>query len=154
MIWGDSILTESTPTGTQDSAILTDKFADDDFKGWTLARMIVDLTVLPAALGVDSIDVSQMFMGIAMVSQEAAAGGIFPDPHANSNDPLTGWLWKGHVAVAENAAVGPVRVFADIGTQRKLMYGNPYLIMNNVYAIGSAFTMLTRGIVRSLYYKD
>ncbi len=70
-VWIDTTITESTADAGQDFQDLSENSSEVDFKGWTMVRMLISLSFLPATPVVDSLDYQQMFAGIGMVSDEA-----------------------------------------------------------------------------------
>jgi len=152
-IWGDTSVGEVTATATQDTQTLSDELPgeESEHKGYTLVRMVIDLSISPAPPVTGSILLQEMFFGIGMISIEALNAGIFPDTQVAGDNPVTGWLWRGHVTITERPDKGHAEIRADIRTQRKLMYGLPVLIMDSVATSGAGFSMLTSGIIRCLY---
>ncbi len=79
---------------------------------------------------------------------------MFADPFTAIDYPLSGWLWKDYIAVPENPAAGVAMLRADIRTQRKLGYGQPIFIVDNIALLGTAFTVVTNGLIRCLFLRD
>ncbi len=153
-IWAENVVNESTTSSGADTLDLTAGLGEIDFKGYTLVRMIIDLTLGPLVFAANSLDSQRMSLGVAMVSDEAAIAGAFPDPNTTDR-PLTGWLWRAQAPVSEDPSVGNTRIMADIRTQRKLMYGVPYLtIFNDAWTGAGPFEVQTAGIFRCLFLRD
>jgi len=148
--WQEFNISEDTVNATQDRHLLVNEITGHSNKGMTLTRMLLKWDIYPAAYIVDSVDASAYSWGIAMISEEMFAAGVFPDPNS-ADQPLTGWLARGCAIVQENANTQAIHIDEDVHTQRKLMYGSPYLIINNDVALGTAFNVLSAGIVRMLY---
>ena len=148
--WQDFIISESTADGTQDTQLLLGAEVDDP-KGLTVVRMVIGLSIVPAPPDVQSpLAVMRVSMGIGIISQEAALVAAYPDPNIDEDVPVTGWMWRWNGLVPEVATV-PVRIDLDIRSQRKLMYGSPYFIMNSNLDQETAFTVNTYGLIRVLY---
>jgi len=143
--WDNSSIDDTALTaGTQGVTDLTAGFYVDLRKGLTVVRMIGQLQIVGAAGGS-----TEWAAGIAMVSVEAAAAGVFPDPDTDVSFP---WMWWQvgftlAMAVGENAVD---KVPIDIRSQRKFRDAGDrlYFIMDN-HDVGNT---LTYGFgLRSLY---
>jgi len=151
-VWDDAIVNEDTATGTQDSTDLMPNFQESETKGFTLVRLIIGLDLTPNPPGVStSADQMLMHLGIGVFSREMIDVVDFPEPQLSNNIPMTGWLWRATYVVAENVQVKNVRIDLDLRSQRRLMYGVPFMVMNAVLHNGVAFNVATTGMVRSLY---
>jgi len=148
--WIDTHIDENTATGQPDSEVLITS-DEPSVKGLTLVRIIVALEVTPATYVLDSLDAQLAVMGIGIMSEETIGNGDFPEPSVADDQPVTGWMWKTCGLVQENAGIPSLHVSVDLRSQRKLMYGRPVWIVNNIAAQGAAFTINTVGIIRSLY---
>ena len=149
--WQDNLINEDTPSVGQDNAVLLAGDIDDT-KGMTLVRTILRLDVLATSPAIDNVDVQTVTMGIGMISAEALAISVFPDPNNATDIPLSGWLWRWCGCIIENSnGGGIVRIDVDLRTQRKVMYGSPVLIINNDPQTGTAFNVRTIGLIRCLY---
>ena len=148
--WVDRMITETTADGTQDVEDLLAFVDEEDTKGITIVRHIIDLSITAAPVLGDDTDIQVYAVGIGIFSREAVTAGNFPDPDAQTQVPMTGWLWRTRLLVANNAAVGPIRLQLDLRAQRKMMYGTSYIVMTNKDSQGVAFSVDTVGIVRTL----
>ena len=148
--WQDHLIDESTASATQDSSVLLDGDTDDT-KGMTLVRTIIRLDVMAATLAGDSTDQMAVSLGIGMMSSEAIGSQEFPDPDTAGDIPLSGWLWRSRGIVLELPQQTLWRIDLDIRSQRKVMYGSPVLVIDNNLKAGTAFTVATVGIIRTLY---
>ena len=124
------------------------------FDQMTLLRTIVGLDVGSAVH--DSGEGSQLAsLGTGVMSQEAFAGGAFPDPQVATDFPTRGWVWRAQYRVygfaADQPAVFTRRIDLDIRAQRKLENGESFLVMNNGTEEGVAVTLLFIGLVRQLW---
>ncbi len=148
--WQDFVVNAAIATGAQgvEALIVAPELQK---KGYTLTRLIVTLYLRPTVYVVDSTDVQIASMGVGIISDEAVTAGAFPDPNAEADNPVTGWIWRDCGIIQENAGVQSTKVHVDIRSQRKLMYGNPYLIINNDAVSGTSFTADIQGLVRVLY---
>ena len=150
-IWSDTIVNETTADDTQDSADLLVEYQEDESKGMTLVRLIISLNLYPNAFVGNSLNAALMSMGIGIFSREMVDLGDFPEPGVANNIPQTGWMWRDQYVVSENPQPSLVRISLDIRSQRKLMYGLPFLVIDNEDATGMGFTMRVRGVIRALY---
>jgi len=147
--WHDININESTPIASEDTQVL---FATEETlgKGYTLIRMIINFTHLSTSLTSGGLNQSQLYAGIAMVSDDAVTAGAFPDPGLVDTTPMSGWLWRSHRIVGNASEKSPELVNVDVGTQRKLLYGTPYLILR-CEGITGAMTVETKGFIRVLF---
>jgi len=149
--WQDFVITESIANAAQASEVLLDGDVDDT-KGMTLVRMIIRLDLVAATPGLDNSDLQGVALGIGMISGEAIASAVFPEPGVGVDHPLTGWLWRTrHVVGENNQIVHAPKIDVDVRAKRKVMYGSPVLIINNDTLFGTAFTVEAIGIIRMLY---
>ena len=150
--WVDTILNEVPTSGGQASDSLLGGLSEQDTRGLTLIRMILAFSLtsesIAGAYGIQSIDV-----GVGVVSQEAFAAGIFPDPVTASDKPPRGWIYRTNRAVAQNGAGSPIiqEVLADIRGARMVENGELVIIVNNSNIVGTSFTCRVRGLVRCLF---
>ena len=95
-------------------------------KGITLLRMLGNISVISNAAAI-----AEFTMGIAYVSDEAAAAGAFPDPSTDASFP---WLWWKRV-LQENDNTDQFAV--DVKSMRKFREANAriFFIMENDDAI-------------------
>ncbi len=86
--WFDTHFAQLLLTGTLITLNLSSQILDDEKKGMTVKRLIVDLRAQLSVAGTGG----SVSMGVAMVSTEAAVAGAFPEP----SDPNmeASWMWK------------------------------------------------------------
>jgi len=122
----------------------------------TLIRMIIGLSQYCDNPIVNSGDTMIVGSAIGMFSDEAISSSTFPNAAAQEDVALTGWMWKAQTVVTESGTANnnALRLDADIRSQRKLMYGRPVLLINNIPDIGGPFNVKTRGVIRCLYLLD
>jgi len=92
-------------------------------KGLTVIRIFGTLSVIPGVAGTQS----EFHAGIAMMEEDAALAGAFPDPATDAN---FGWLWWQRGAPQEDIAN---RYNVDVRSQRKFPNGDSrlYMIVEN-----------------------
>ena len=151
-VWHDTFISEAGTAGSFDEATLLEASAGDN-KGRTLVRMIIDLHLQASAPTSSGTALMQIDVGIGMVSADVVAGSVLV---GNATDfPISGWLWRRKVLVAENiTSGGPLAVlplYADIRSQRKLQYGEPRVFLAYTAQTGAAFAISTTGLIRQLY---
>ncbi len=148
-LWSDVFIDESTESGGFDEDLLINP-ADDADKGMTLVRMIIDLTLTPGVFVSGSVDAMIVSLGVGLTSDEVVAGSILVS--LEGEVPMSGWLWRWREILLESPSTpGVLRIYDDIRSQRKLMYGEPRLFLGTLTSHGTPFTVLTQGLVRSLY---
>ena len=86
--WGDKLLNFSVGTGGQATQTLLPGIPDDEFKGMTVVRNIIEISAHLSVAGTGGV----LFLGIIMMSLEAISAGIFPDADDEQDQP--GWLWR------------------------------------------------------------
>ena len=148
--WLDFTIVEDTPSGSQDSNALI-RGDIEDTKGMTLIRIVIGLNIIPTTFVGDSVDAQLVTLGIGMMSLEATAAGLFPDPQNETEQPVTGWLWRAQYVAVESPIHPGVRVDLDLRSQRKVMYGQPVLVVSNDPQQGVAFNTTVIGLIRCLY---
>ena len=150
--WIDTLVILFAATGGQGFMSLMTGVAPVNMRGMTLIRTIVKLGVYSAdtagAWGVQSVD-----LGIGVASQEAFAAGVFPDPGTPTDKPPRGWVYRTNVQAGQNGAGAPVvtQLEADIRGARKIENGELYIVADNTAEVGTAFSIIVRGLVRTLY---
>ena len=147
--WQDNIIQETTSSGTQDTDALIGG-AITETKGLTLVRLIIGINIHPVTPVDSGVDLQSVALGIGMFTAEAIAAGVLPDPNVEDEQPVTGWLWRHQTIIGEWPPAG-VRIDADIRSQRKVMYGGTQIVINNDAESGSAFSVVTTGLIRALY---
>ena len=146
------MVSEETASVAQDSVRVDGSVTDVVARRLTVVRTIVSLDIFSTTVaGVWG--VQEIALGIGVISREAFAAGVFPDPVEANDKPTRGWLWRTHQAVSQNGSGGQVLVHieGDFRGARKLDAGVLILIINNTPLQGTAFTVFTRGLVRTLF---
>jgi len=67
--------------------------ANDERKGMTVVRTLVDFDVIPSAAGA----AGNLSGGIVLVDGDAFAAAAMPDPDEAQDQP--GWLWRFHKGI-------------------------------------------------------
>ncbi len=149
-LWDDQFITEAGGPADEDEHVLIDT-QDEENKGKTLVRMIIDLSVAAVPFVAGSNETMAVGMGIGLVSAETPVGTI--NPLVLSSVPQSGWLWRTRFTIGERGTSdGQFReIHADIRSQRKLMYGEPRLFIAYSLDQGDGFIVGTTGIIRSLF---
>ena len=156
--WLDTHLAQITATGTRDTDRLagTEEPGDIEHRGQTVTRIIMaPLTFLSTTVaGVWGAQSLHIGIGVSSVAAfDVAASAGLPDPSVEGEAPDSGWLWKAEYIVSQNGANGhPVTqpYHIDIRSQRKLQQGVLFITMSNLTLFGTAFSVATHGIVRTL----
>ena len=114
-----------------------------------MVRTIVDLTALLSSAGTGGV----IHYGLAMVSDEAVAAGVFPDADQGADNP--GWLWRASRVIAAtnlNDISQNSRLFFDLKSKRKFPTADwdLYLIID---AGSLSADINTDGLIRTLWMK-
>jgi len=86
--WFDTNIITTLPSGTLKTFDLSAQVVDDEKKGMTVVRVIVDLVAQLSAVGTGGL----VSMGIAMVAKEAGVAGAFPE--VTDQEMEASWMWK------------------------------------------------------------
>ncbi len=85
--WHNTNLNQLLTSGSQISLELSAGIAQDEVKGMTVMRVIVDLVAQLSVAGTGGL----VSMGIAMVAEEAVTAGGIPDTNVEANE--ASWMW-------------------------------------------------------------
>ena len=138
-------------SGAQLISTMMEGISVEDSRGMTVTRIIMDMHYNSATVG-GAHGTEVVSVGIAVVSQEAFAAGVVPDPLVAAEEPVRGWLYKAVFMVGQSVGGGleiQNRNF-DIRAQRKMEGGELVLIHNTTAAGGTSFSMVLTGSVRTL----
>jgi len=156
-IWKDRVLVLSLTNDSESIFRLTGATQPDpeDSKGMTLVRCIGKFDMKPLVQGAVN-GASGMWFGVGITSEEAFGVGptVVSSVQVEAEFPPSGWLYRSVSLVIDSVDAfdqPPVTIQWDIRAQRKLMYGVPFLRVENAEADPSGFTVLLCGIVRCLY---
>jgi len=150
--WQDTQVSEAVVSGAQGSVRVDGSVTDVVARRMTAIRTIISLDVFSTTVA-GAYGVQEIALGLGVISREAFAAGVFPDPVEATDKPTRGWLWRTHQAVSQNGTGSPVvsRIVGDFRGARKLDAGILILIVNNTPLTGTAFPILLRGLVRVLF---
>ena len=149
MEWFDTLINETTGTAEQDSQSLTSGIADDEKKGMTLVRTIIDLTCLLSAAGTGGV----ISMGLYLIQADALAALALPDVDISSEK---GWIWR-TTRVISSTNVNDIsmnsRFIYDLKGNRKLPSEDHDIIFVMDAGTLSA-DVNTDGLIRLLFKKS
>ena len=131
---------------------LSSQIPADERKGFTLLRTIIDLTCLLSAAGTGGI----VSMGIALVSLEAAAAAVFPNPE-DDDDYGQGWIWRTKRVIAAtnvNDISMNSRFLYDLKSRRKFSSEDMTLYLMIVNDPAASASVNTDGLIRTLWAKS
>ena len=153
--WIDTVMNTVLVTAPTDlTVVLTTGLPDNELKGTTLVRLLIQLQLFLSDV-LDDTGVQLMSMGIGLAGQEAiqASGTGIANPGTEDEFPSSGWLWRVRHAVIADATPGfpTPNIDKDIRAQRKLMYGAPFIRFNNANSQGTPFSVQIVGVIRALY---
>ena len=151
--WYDTLVDVSVANAAQVGLDLTSDLSAPDRIGCTATRVILelwaDLTVTNTTDAVQVIDI-----GIGVMSGEAAAASVLPDPDEATDAPAVGWLYRGRSICRLEASKNfyrPGSFKVDIRSQRIL---GPRveltLVVDNNSTEGTPATVVLRGLIRTL----
>jgi len=152
--WDDQMLDVLLTNGSQEEFQLLPAVTDPQKRGYTLVRMLFNMTFTAAVPGAVS---GQMHtdIGIALVSADAFVAGAVPDPSTDSDFPVSGWLFRHRCLIwDETLATGIVPIHMvkeDLRAMRKLDRSFLTLILETSGVEGTTFTVRAHGLIRSLY---
>ena len=148
--WFDFEINSALVQGSQSVVNLTANLQDDEKKGMTLVRTIVDLELAAQATGTGG----KLSMGIVMVSDDSLAAGAVPDPEDNIDKP--GWLWKSlrsfFTSTINDHAQATV-VQHDLRGMRKFPASGADLVLIMTNFAGTV-TVNVDGLIRMLWMKS
>ncbi len=149
--WQDFLVGAVIGVGSQSTKVLL-RGDIDDTKGMTLVRMVIDLASSPDPTSA-VVGSTKLHMGIGVFAAEAIAASSYADPNVETDQPMTGWLWRRSVIVTDDPSGPPAPWMGheDIRSQRRVMYGSPVLILNADTGRGSSPSLHVSGLVRCLY---
>ena len=149
--WIDTLVQIAVADAGQTTLELFNDAAEVDTDGWTVARVLGELWFSSAsvagAYGIERIDI-----GIGMVSKEAQIASAFPDPNAEGDRPMRGWMYRTRCMAFQNGTGTSVltRCEFDMKVQRRVMDADLFLIVNAVTGRGTTFTTDINGVIRTL----
>jgi len=155
--WFDQTVIATVVAGgsTQEIDLLVDAVTFSDLEGMTVVRTLIDLEVAPAA-EVSAFGLQLPMIAGAIISDEADAAGALPDLLSDLDYPQRGYVFKmtaGIVAArpVEEKYAQFAHFQADIRAQRKMEKNTRYLLLlANLNVIGTAYTVVVAGLVRTL----
>ena len=151
--WVDTLFDTTTQDGTPDVIDLMGSISTDEARGWTLVRTLVELAIIPAVPG--AADGQQVVdLGLGVTSREAFLASAVPDPNVSGDQTTRGWVWRHRCLVLQDTAgaLTPTICRGDFRSQRKLdERGNTFIHIMNQTTGGTAFSVVTIGLIRCLY---
>jgi len=150
--WEDTLINEAATSGFGDEVDLVGDLSQQDRRGITVVRLVIDLSILPTITS--GVIGSQIFdLGIGVASEDAFVAGALPDVNVATDRPPRGWLWKTRVVVTDDTTttMNPVRVMGDIRAKRRVDAGILFLRTLNTNLSGTAFAVNMAGLIRTVY---
>jgi len=149
--WIDALVNITVASAGQNRQTMFPGVGQEQLRNATIVRTIGDLYMNSTTVA-DAWGVNMMDLGLGVISQEAIASVVFPDPNDADDYPVRGWLFRKRCAMFQNG-VGTMIVQScsfDVRSQRKLDTGQYFLIANNTALDGSTSTYRLFGSVRTL----
>ena len=149
--WEDFLFDLDLTNGSRSITDLT-RVDADEAKGMTLVRIILKLEAVELAVDGEIAAAMMVSAGIGVTGLEAIDLGVTAVAHPGTATeiPPSGWMWRDRMLVISGGQTRSVFT-ADLRSQRKLLYGGPFLTIANDPQQGTAFTISVVGIVRCLY---
>ena len=149
--WADITVDSTLTVGTQTAIHLSSAILDDEKKGATVVRVIIDLEAVALTVGVGSV----IALGLLMLDAEARAAGVGPDPQDDNDQP--GWMWRTRKLVflsALNDRSQTTKIFMDVRSMRK--FPGPDVDLAMVWAVvsGGSSQVNLDGLIRVLWLKS
>jgi len=144
--WFDTTLNFSVAAGGQGFLALSPFLLDDERKGATIVRTLIDfwISTVTANVFLDA------YAGITFVTDDALSAGVLPDPSDDTDQP--GWMWKKKIVVVSTSENVPEarNTLVDLRSMRKFPGEsvNPTFIIDSV---SGAFDV--DGLIRMLVLK-
>ena len=146
MFWDDTIIDSSLASGAQDSESLLAGIPEDEIKGLTITRLIIDLYLIQLTAGTGA----SFAGGIYVVEEDAFAAAAMADPGVPADD--AGWMWRVLVVPVVTSSVNDSSQFAhlsyDLRAQRKIP-GEDYTLVFVLQNLGGT-TFNVDGTIRTL----
>ncbi len=156
--WIDTLVSDGTASGTQDTQDLMATPSQFDKHGLTLVRTILDISVFPEVL-FTVVGTQSASFGLALIEQDAFAGLALPDLNFADDTPGRGWIYRTRVTVADHTTAGAIspthhRIFADVRGKRIIGDMELIAIFNNDPTLGTAFTVRFNGAIRQVFLES
>ena len=152
--WEDTLINVSIADNADILTSLVGGLSEDERRGMTVARTIVDMQLAPAVTnGVVGVMILDVAIGVANQQAFTAGSGSLPDPAINSERPPRGWVFRTRCAILDDATtVAPLSFcVGDFRGKRKIDAGILYLHLAAQDSSGTPFTCKAIGIIRVLY---
>ena len=148
MLWIDKAIESLLVANTITAIELSSDLPDDEFKGLTVTRTIIDLYIQSESASLTNL----VGIGISVVSQEALSASALPEPSDDSDSAL-GWVFRTIVSTSTSSVADAsqfTRLYRDIRGQRKFHSEDTTycLLMQTDAAILNRKVM---GMIRVLY---
>ena len=154
-VWNDQFVNSEFASGLTGSTLsLVTGLSSDEMSGWTLTRLILGLTLIPAVPS--AVTGTQLLsLGVGVFDTEGFLAGTVPDPDNDADHPSTGWLYRDAYVVEDDTGPGRgrlgIRIEKDLRAQRRFRLNSYGLVVSNGALTGTAFSVDITGFVRSLY---
>ncbi len=148
MFWEDTRIDKSLAPGNDTQDSLVGGIPEDEIKGMTLTRLLMNLTLTATTAGTGS----RYAAGIYLAEEDAFAAGAVADPEQEGDDP--GWVWRVFqipIFSSDPNDYAQTRHFIlDLRAQRKFPGEDTALILTQTNE-GGVSTINSDGIIRCLY---
>jgi len=152
--WLDNVISNTVAAAAELQVDLTSALSVADRRGITIIRTIYNLQVV----ALDPFDTETHmihYMGIGLVQFDAAAGGSFPSPDTEGDQPGRGWMVRDYTsswsAAGTSGNIIPGHFQGDLRGMRKIHQSEQlYLMFTNDLRDGTTQSVILEGMVRLL----
>jgi len=150
-VWHDTLFADTVATGAALNRSLMLLVSQNEARGLTLVRTILDIQLTPSIPLNDGMQM--MDIGIGLASRDSFSAGDLPDPGAAADEPIRGWIFRTRCAVMRDATqqVPVTHCVGDFRAMRKIDAGELYAKFDNTTLAGTAFTVFIVGLIRCLF---
>ena len=151
--WLDNFTNLTIASGGTSVQNLRGPESNIDLQGMTLTRTIMRLTMQSTTVA-GAWGSMRMGIGVGVASEQAllAGAGSIPNPDDEVAYPPGGWILRDRRSVTQNGVGGQIAFdfFWDLRAQRRLVGGQPFIVIHNDADLGTAFNVKVALIVRLL----
>jgi len=151
--WVDTRLGMTIVSGSFQTQTLMGAVSNIESRRYTSTRTLVSLDMFSNTVG-GAYGVQVADIAIGVISVEAfTANAAIPDPNVDNDKPAGGWLYRAQMHPFQNSAGAPVvtTLKADVRAGRKVDRGVMFIVITSASSVGTPFTLLARGLIRTLF---
>ena len=149
VFWDDTLINKVLAPGNNTQDSLDQGVPEDEKKGMTLTRLLVNITITQVTSGTGGVYAA----GIYLAEEDAFAAVAIPEPEVVGDD--AGWVWRVlqvPVFASTTTDFAQARRFElDIRAQRKYIGEDYTMVLTQTLNAGAASSINLNGFVRALY---